>query len=41
MASLLSDGDLSMHSFTHLSKGMQHAVLATTNKIMSSGKDPF
>ena len=30
-----------MDSFAHLSKGMQQSVVATTNKIMSSGKDPF
>ena len=41
LASLLSDGDLSMDSFAHLSKGMQQRVVATTKKIMSSGKDPF
>ena len=41
LASLLSDGDLSMDSFAHLSKGMQQRVVATTNNIMSSGEDPF
>ena len=30
-----------MDSFAHLSKGMQQRVVATTDKIMSSGKDPF
>ena len=41
LASLLSDGDLSMDSFAHLSKHMQQNVVEMTDKIMSSGKDPF
>ena len=37
----MSDGGLSMDSFDGLPKGMKARTIEVTNKIMSSGKDPF